>query len=240
VDTVGGNTLTDTITGLTNGTTYYFTVKAVNLTGTSTASNEANAIPATVPGAPTGLTATPAAGQVTLSWTAPGNNGGSAILGYNVYEGTKPGQESGTPVNGAPISGTTDTLTGLTNGQTYYFTVKAVNAIGSSNASNEASATPFTGGTVPGAPTITTATGGLGQVTLKWTAPGTGAPIVEYEIFEGTSAGGEGATPVDVVASNILTDTITGLGFQRYYFKVEAVNASGASPASNEANALSI
>jgi len=69
--------------------------------------------------------------------------------------------EGTTPINSAPITGTSYMATGLSNGTTYYFTVKAINAIGHSAASNEASTTPAT---VPGAPTSVSATAGNGQV----------------------------------------------------------------------------
>jgi hypothetical protein len=98
---------------------------------------------ATTSSAPTALSATAGDAQVSLTWTAPSSNGGSAITGYDVYEGTSAGAESSTPVNGTTlVSGTTYTATGLTNGTTYYFTVEAVNGVGNSSASNEASATP--------------------------------------------------------------------------------------------------
>src|ERR1035437_9065031 len=83
--------------------------------------------------------------RVALSWSAPSSNGGSAITGYNVYEGTTAGGESTNPVNGTTLIGATSyTVTGLTNGTTYYFRVRAENgASTSSNASSvEASATP--------------------------------------------------------------------------------------------------
>jgi predicted phage tail protein len=80
---------------------------------------------------------------VTLNWTAPGSNGGSVIQGYDVYVSRTPGGENyGNPVNFNLIGGTTYTVTGLTHGTKYYFTVEAVNAVGNSAPSTETSQTP--------------------------------------------------------------------------------------------------
>src|SRR5262249_14453006 len=134
---VTGNAVT--VTGLVNGTTYYFRMTAVNKVGEGPASNEVPAIPRTVPGAPAGLTATPGNSKVTLAWTPPAS-GGAPITGYIIYEGTSPGGETGTPVNGSPVTANSYTITGLTNGTTYYFEVAAANAAGLSPLSGEASA----------------------------------------------------------------------------------------------------
>ena len=125
----------------------------------------------TGPSVPTSLTATPGDTTVVLAWTAPKTNGGSAITGYNVYEGTSAGGENySSPVNGGTlITTTTTTVTGLTNATAYYFTVKATNAVGSSGASNEAWAIPAA--TVPGAPTHVVAIGGDASATVTWNAP---------------------------------------------------------------------
>ena len=98
--------------------------------------------PATAPGAPTGLKAAAGNTKVTLTWTAPAANGGSAITGYWVYVGTASGAESATPVNQTAATATSYAVTGLTDGTKYYFKVKAQNAAGASAASNEASAIP--------------------------------------------------------------------------------------------------
>ena len=78
---------------------------------------------------------------MTLSWAAPASNGGLPVSGYIIYQGTSPGGETGAPVNGSPVTATSYTVTGLTNGTTYYFQVVAVNAAGLSPLSEEASAT---------------------------------------------------------------------------------------------------
>ena len=97
---------------------------------------------ATVPQAPVGVVARAGNGGIQLSWSAPASDGGSPVLGYDVYEGTSPGGEAVLPLNSAPVATTGYSVTGLTNGRTLYFTVEAVNSIGSSGPSAEVSATP--------------------------------------------------------------------------------------------------
>ncbi|WP_052432461.1 PKD domain-containing protein [Streptacidiphilus carbonis] len=113
-------------------------------TATSTVTVTASPIAATVPGAPTGLTATAGTGQVALSWTPPSDTGGENITSYRVYRGTASGGE--TLLTGGGCSGlgavTSCTDTGLTAGQSYYYTVTAVNGVGEGTSSNEATATP--------------------------------------------------------------------------------------------------
>jgi PKD repeat protein len=113
-------------------------------TATATVPISATPLQGAPPGPPTGLTAGAGNGQVTLSWTAPASNGGQQITSYRVYRGTSSGSETLLTTGGCGTLGAvlSCTDTGLTNGQTYFYKVTAVNPAGESTQSNEASATP--------------------------------------------------------------------------------------------------
>jgi cellulose 1,4-beta-cellobiosidase len=132
------------------------------------------------------------------------------------------------------ITGTSYTNTGLTNGNTYYFKVAAVNTAGTSAQSTEASTTPANTITIPPAPTSLTAVAGDGLVGLSW---GASSGATSYNLYRGTSAGGEAMT---AVATGISTNSYSNTGLTNgttYYFKVAALNTAGISPLSNEASA---
>lgn len=96
--------------------------------------------PATVPGAPTGVSATAGDGQAVVTWTAPASNGGATITNYTVTAST--GQTC--TVNGSPAA-TTCTVTGLTNGTPVTFTVTATNSVNTGSASAASSGVTPTG-----------------------------------------------------------------------------------------------
>ena len=176
------------------------------------------------PTAPTGLAATPGNGQVSLSWTA-----SAGASSYNVMRGDASGGPYSTVASG--VTATSFTNTGLINGATYYYVVTAVNSLGESGNSNEASATPQ-GGSPPAAPTGLTATPGNAQVTLSWTGS---AGATRYWVKRSTTSGG----PYEAVAGPIGT-TFTNYSLTNgttYYYVVTAENAEGESGNSNEASA---
>jgi hypothetical protein len=130
---------TCTVQDLAGGSSYFFVVEAQNVAGFSSHSNQVIINP---PPPPTGLTVTATTvDSVTLTWVA-----SSQALQYNIYVSTVPGQEL---TNGPACTtqGTLCQVNALTSGTTYYFVVEAQNVAGSSDPSNEVSATPGDSGT---------------------------------------------------------------------------------------------
>jgi hypothetical protein len=131
---------TKTITGLAPGTAYTFKVTASNPGGSGAASAASNSVTPTgagAPAAPTGATAEADTKSALVSWTAPSDDGGSAITGYTVtpFAGTT----AGTPVS-VDNSTTKTRVSGLTNGTAYTFKVAATNGAGTGPASGASNA----------------------------------------------------------------------------------------------------
>jgi uncharacterized protein (TIGR02145 family) len=211
-----------TVTGLTNGTAYTFTVTATNANGIGPASSASNSvIPSTVPGAPTGVTAIAGDAQATITFTAPVSDGGSAITGYTVI--SSPGGSTGTG-SSSPI-----TVSGLTNGSTYSFQVLATNINGNSDLSYASNSVTLP--TVPDAPIIGTAMAGNAQATITFSAPANdgGSAITGYTAT---------SSPSGFIATGTTSPiTVTGLtNGTAYTFTVTATNIIGTSSPSSASN----
>jgi PKD repeat protein len=208
--TVGINTVTLTVTvddGWTASVSHPITVNA------------------TAPGPPTALNATAGNGQVTLTWTAPASNGGSAITGYRVTPFIGGLAQTAIPTGSAATS---YTVMGLANGTTYTFTVAATNGVGTGLDSS--ASTPVTPVAAPGPPTGVAGVAGNAQVALTWTAPTSigGSPITGYRVTPFIGATAQTVIPTGSTATNY---TVTGLvNRTTYTFKVAAVNAAGPGP----------
>ena len=181
--------------------------------------------PATVPGAPIGVTAASGNAQADVSWTAPLDNGGSGITGYVLqYSGNGGSTWTPQPPTAATSGGP---VTGLSNGTEYIFRVAAVNAVGTSTFTQSNAVTPAT---VPGAPAGVTAVRGNTQADVSWTAPldNGGSGITGY-VLQYSGNGGSTWTPQPPTAATS-GGPVTGLSNgTEYIFRVAAVNAVGTS-----------
>lgn len=215
-----------TIRGLNNGQPYEVAVTATNKAGgTGPASSPAVAgTPATKPGLPTNVVAVAGDAEATVTFTAPGSDGGSAIIGYTVVSNPK----GGTDTNIGSTS-TSHLVTGLHNGTKYTFTVVAANAAGSTTS---AASKPVIPATVPGIPTMVNAATASkpGTVTVTFKAPSDGGlPITEYIVT---------SSPGNIQATGKATRlTVSDLtSGSTYTFTVVAKNAVGPGQPSNQSN----
>ena len=209
-----------TVSGLTCGTSYSFTTDAYDAAGNHSAASSAVSISTaacagdtTAPAVPTGLhTTSVTLTSVALAWTASTDN--VAVTGYTTYAD---GASAGTG------AGTTDTVTGLTCGTTYAFTVDAYDAAGNHSTRSAAvnattSTCPDT--TAPSPPTAIHATAITGtSISLAWTASTDNVAVTGYTTFRnGTSTGTGAAT------SSVVTGLTCGTG---YAFTIDAYDAAG-------------
>ncbi len=236
-----------TQSGLTNDTTYYFIVTAVNSAGESVESNEVSATPKAAenpPSVPSNVKATAKDSSVEITWDA-----STQTTSYNLYLSSEAGitkDNYQSKANGQKIEEVTSPYTqlGLTNDTTYYFIVTAVNPKGESDESIEVSATPKAAVTPPDAPSNVKTTAKDGAVEISWdTNLNTTAEATSYNLYLASEAGitkdnyqskanGQKVEKINspYTQSGLTNDTL-------YYFIITAVNSAGESVESAEVSA---
>ncbi len=229
--TTGATVTSASLTGLTNGTTEYCVVTAVNSDGQSAASVLVSPKPhATRPSHPLRAAGKNGLGTITVSWKAPTTDGGAAITSYDLYcSTTNPPSTTGTPSATVAAPGAMSaSLTGLPIGQTYYCVVTALNSVGPSKASNLVT---VHSAVAPGAPTSPQAVPvGTGEVEVVWTPPKHtgGVPLLYYIVYcspsnPPTVTPSDACGATDAPATNLYVGSLaSGV---KWYFVVAAGNS---------------
>ena len=211
---VSGNITEKEITGLTNGQTYRFTVKAYSGVSVSLPSSSVTTTPYSID-APQNVTGTAGISAATISWTSVTSS--TTITKYQIsyYNVSTPSSITTVDVS---ANLTEIIITGLTNFQTYGFLVKAFVNSFSSDDSTIVNVTPYS----IDAPQNVTGTAGISAATISWTSVTSSTTITKYQISYYNVSTPSSITTVDVSA-NLTEIIITGLtNFQTYGFLVKA------------------
>ena len=219
---LGSVTVTSyTNTGAKDGVTYYYKVTAVNDSGESAYSNIVSGQNKAVtpkPSAPVvkiGHSAT--SGKPMLTWNAV-----SGATSYKVYRATS---QNGTYSLLGSVTVTSYTNTGAKDGVTYYYKVTAVNDSGESAYSNIVSGQSKTVTPKPAAPVVKIGHSATsGKPMLTWNAVDGAA---SYKVYRATAKNGAYSV-INTTKALTYTNVGAALG-TTYYYKVEALNASGKS-----------
>lgn len=205
------------VNGLTTGSSYTFTVTAVNASGESEGATSNSVTLSGVPDRPGVPTVKELDGALEVSWAAPNNNG-SRITAYTVYATTADGTESCTTTGEQ-----TCTVKNLVNGRTYTVTVVATNANGNSPASPGKTGTPKATIQPPDKPVISSAEAKqVGQIMfldLNWIlgksgSSGWGTTTIRVGDQPVTAAGGETSRRVPVTPGATVNVTVTVTNLQ--------------------------
>jgi hypothetical protein len=221
------------VASLSAGHTYTCTVVAKNAVGTSAASTpSAPVFVPTVPGPPTGISATPGLiHKIYVAYTAPTNNGGSPITGSKA---TCTSSNGGVTASSAVSLANPLVVGSLSAGHTYTCTVVAKNAVGTSSFSAQSAAVVVF--TVPGQPTVSSVTPGFHTIQVAYTPPASngGSPITAYKATCTSSNGGVTKSATGL-ANPLVVAALSGNA--TYTCAVVATNGAGTGTASAASSA---
>jgi titin len=223
LESMSGTTNMFVDSDLIPGTTYFYAVAAITQPGEGELSDPVQARAPGTAGPPVDVVVEPGDGEVTLEWSPPEDDGGTPVTGYVVLRGTTPSslvELAELPI----IPGHIDT--NVVNGETYYYSVIAVNLMGRGTPSETLEATPFLPATVPGKASDLTAKVKGTKAVLTWLAPDDGgSPITGYILLRGDSLDN-----LQEIAQLGPVTTYTDTGLERgsnYYYALRAVNDVG-------------
>ena len=207
VQTASGTSLSSTLTGLVNGTTYEIRVTPISGAGLG-ASSVIIAAPGAAPDVVKTLSATAGDKKVTLNFATPANNGGYSVDYYSVQSATSANGPWTLIIPNTGSSLTTVSVGNLKNGTTYFFRVSAVNQIGSGQYSAVASATPQ-----PAAPAPLVTLFVMSNTTAKfgWTPAANSNTKLILKYLVETSADGLKWTTAATLPATTRTYTLTRL-----------------------------
>ncbi len=210
-------------TTVENGTAYYYTVEAANSVAASPLSGEVKGEPQAPPAPPVNLRAKVSDRTVQLEWDA-----ATGATRYIIKRASKP--EDPLTIIATVTTGTRFQDGGVENDVAYRYVVESVNSVGLSTPSGEFQVTPCP---LPRAPLDLTVKAGDRSIQLKWRAV-TGAAA--YRVLRSEISGGpfyELKTLDSSEEKNTYEDREVHNG-STYYYVIEALNAAGPSPHSNE------
>jgi hypothetical protein len=215
------------VTGLSNGTNYYFQMVATNSSGSVTSTNELSAMPLGVPAAPASLSATSSPGIVYLTWSASAGGG----VGYIVRRATAAGGPYTDIATGISTTNYVDST--VTTADPYYYTVVATSGGGTSGNSNEIAVTSIQSFVVSSFSVTSSST------VINW--PGAVSGAANYTVKQSLTVGQSylGTSVTGCVNTSATTCTISGLtAGTTYYFTVVAQNAGTGSIATSNSNEI--
>lgn len=222
-NTAGPDARSLTVIGLKNGALTTCTVVAINAAGQS---NSASFTPNPLPGVPKVVAVRGASGIINLSWTAKPAHVSSPITNYVVSLVSPLPAPAGMVIPPPLITATggSVSISGLTNGSAYVFSVKSVSIIGESLGGVSK---PVIAAGLPDMPTSFVGTRALASAGLSWVAPTNtgGFPITGY-IISYVFAGLVKTMAVKLVTSTIIKGLVNGTA---YNFTIQAITLAGGS-----------